>query len=198
MKKAIFLFALLGSLAATAQKKAADPNLSTRLQQYGQLTLSHQYDKLIDYIYPRTFELVPREMLVDAMTAMFADTSILKVSIDTAYVIGYHSPYKYKGGIYQKLDYVTKMSMVYTDSSADSLTNLTLGLFQLKYGEANASYNPDTRAYQIKTTESMLAIRDSYSPEWTLLRIAQSEACNLLPRKVAKKMCRHIKPTDQE
>ena len=88
--------------------------------------------------------------------------------------------------------------MIYTDSSADSLANLTLGLFQLKYGPENANYNPDTRTYQIKATESMLAIRDSYSPEWTFLRIAQADACNLLPRKVAKKMCRHIKPTDQE
>lgn len=167
MKKIISLLLLTVSFFATAQDKML---LEERAKKTMLHTVNGEYDKLLDYTYPKVFTIVPREQLA----AMFKEA--LKGEGFTAQVV--KSPPNFKFGEIKKIDnsyysmieHDLSMNMVFDEPIPDDELELTLSTFKAGMETNDITYDKPTKTLKIKKRSKMLAIADeSTKNEWTYI-----------------------------
>ncbi|HNI45603.1 MAG TPA: hypothetical protein PK230_12955 [Chitinophagales bacterium] len=178
------IFFLCYSLCLFAQE---NEQIQSQLQKYESCILQKKFLESCEYIYPRTFETITKEEFAFAMEQTFNDTTV-QVRIDSIFVQKYGQNFSYQGGNYTPIKYSTMLRMSFKEQTDSDLMKITLSVFKTKYGDKNVRYDPITHAFFITTSETMLAIKDQYSPNWTFLRTASKKAHELLPKKVVKKL----------
>jgi len=147
-------------------------------------------DGVLDYLYPRVFELAPREQLRKAMMESFADTTMnlnfKNVGIDKVSSVLAVDEVKYA-----LVDYHFTMSLKLLQEMDDAGLDFMLGIFKAKYGKKGVTMDRATQTILIDVTAEAYAINDPQYAGWKFLE-KKDQYKNMvetwLPKRVLKKL----------
>lgn len=188
MKK-LFVLCLLFLLSSHVTSAQADEGMKARLDTFMQLNQSLQFDKLMDYIYPKVFTIAPREQLVQVFKESFAGNDELSMEMDSLRTGTISTPVTIGEGSYYLISYSMLIRIKMINEKADA-SNSMLGLMKSQYGEDNVRHDKATGKYVITVNTSMVAIKDALSPQWSFLNFEPDHplAAQLLDEAVITKL----------
>ena len=186
MKKILFL--LLFSFSLSAYSQSADAALNKRLAEYMSFSKEVNIDRLMDYMYPRLFELAPKEQLKEALEKAYHNKDI-EIKLDSL-AMGQVLPIsKFSKGSFTKFSYTVKMRMKLLTEEMEKSTDMILQSFKTSFGEENVSYDEATKFFWVYQTKNAIAIKDNYSKNiWTMLGLEKDQSINkIVPAEIKKK-----------
>jgi hypothetical protein len=186
MKKISFLLFLLLSLCTYGQ--TTDAVLNKRLSEYMSYSKDINIDKLLEYMYPRVFELASRDQLKEALEKAYHNDEI-EIKLDSL-AMGIVLPIsKFSKGAFTKFSYTVKMSMRLLNKEMEEKTGLVFQSFKTSFGEENVSYNEETKLFWVYQTKDAIAIKDNYSKNiWTMIGLEKDQTLTkIVPAEIKKK-----------
>jgi hypothetical protein len=164
-KLPILLFVALCSLSTLAQR---DTSLQRRLDEYLVANKQLDFEKLMNYIHPKLFEIVPREQMIELFKSIF-DNPQMMISMDTMSVTGISRSFNFKGAEYKKVDYYLGMSVRFKDSTVlkdqDKLAEIQERVKTAMSAE-NIKYIAENNSLAIDTKKIMFAVKDNPRTQW--------------------------------
>ena len=186
MKKLFFAFIVLIFCACgSSKKKVTDTGngkeapLEQRLADFMKVNDEMDFEKGMDYTYPKLFTLAPREQLVKVMKDAFSSEEV-KIELDSMRVDTVFAVFKIGDGSYAKVRYSMNMLMTLKndkDSAAadDSGVDYVLLSIAEKYGSENVSKDLKTGVIKIRNTSDMVAVKDEYAKEWSFVNLNKED-----------------------
>jgi hypothetical protein len=189
-KKFLFLFACFLLAGALPAQTNDEETLRKTFTDYFAVVEKKDNAATLNYMYPRVFELAPREMLQSAMDAMYADTTTL-INFDNYKLLSLSEPVEKKGVKYVLGGYTFRLWMQMKNGEKEAASDYTV-LESLKnaYGEDNVVYNEVNRTFRITCNNYMIAILDPQYSSWKFIERKSSLKAlmeKILPKKVIKK-----------
>ncbi len=169
-----------------------DAALNSKLAAFIQANKDKDIEKIIDCMYPRIFELLPKEEMVDEMKKMAGNDKIT-VAMNSMKILNVDAITVSGPASFTRFKYASEIAMrIEIDSAkAKDGMGLMLEMFEMQYGKGNVTYEAATSTYNIKEVKYCLAIKDTYSKnQWTFMDIDKEGGAmikKLLPVAAVKK-----------
>lgn len=179
MKIHALLFVLLTGLACKSpEKKTAgglEEGLEKRISQYFKANDEMNLGKVLDFTYPKLFEIAPRATLEKEMQAAFNNEE-MSMELDSLTMTKQHPAFELGGGRYARIRYSMVMVMTLRDSSRirEQYPVLRESL-AAEYGPGNYSIDEKTGVIRIRAEHDMVAIKDSYAKDWCFVGLEKNE-----------------------
>lgn len=183
MKKmwiAIAVLALVGCNNAVNKKTSekgkdnvTDASLEQRLDEYMKINDDMNLDKVLDYTYPRLFEIAPREQMEEAMKQGF-DNEVMTMDMDSVKVEKIYPTFEMDNGSYAKVDYSMIMIMNFKEKDAEMLEMMKSTMAE-QYGEGNITIDADKNQMRIHSSSPLVAAKDKYSKDWTFANLRPND-----------------------
>jgi hypothetical protein len=155
----------LCSLSTLAQR---DTSLQRRLDEYLAANRQLDFEKLMNYIHPKLFEIVPREQMIELFKSVF-DNPQMTISMDSMSVTGISKSFNFNGAEYKKVDYYLGMSMRFKDSTLlkdqDKISQIQEGV-KTSMGAEKVKYVAENNSLAIDAKKIMFAIKDNPRTQW--------------------------------
>ena len=166
MKKLVVLFCIaLTCLSTLAQH---DTSLQRRLDEYLLANKQLNFEKLMNYIHPKLFEIAPRDQMVELFKSLF-DNPQMTISMDSMSVTGISKSFSFKGAEYKKVDYYLRMSLRFKDSTVltdqDKVSEIEERV-KTSMNAENVKYIPVDNSLAIDAKKIMFAIKDNPHTHW--------------------------------
>jgi hypothetical protein len=150
------------------------------------------YEKVLDYTYPKLFTLVPRDQMLEMIEATF-DNEEMSAQIDSIRVEKLYPMFVIGDGKYAKANYSMIITMHFKkvlppDEDQQRLDQM-LQTFSPIYGKENVSIT-DNKDLKIRTRTDMVAILDSFATEWSFLNMTKDDPLleALLSKEILEKL----------
>lgn len=160
----------LCSLSVYSQA-ATHPGIETRLDAFIELTNQKKYSEAFDLMYPKMFDQVSKQELVDLMTSM--DQDGLSLQILDKEIQSFSAPLRDGEETFIRLDYYANVVMdVKSGGMFDNpdATAAMLQQFNYGYGETNVKWIPGLKRFEVLMDKSMIAVQKG-SGDWYLVEI---------------------------
>lgn len=173
MKKLLFPLLFIFSFAASAQD-----DLRKTAEEYLRIAEAKDSEKIMDYMYPRFFELYPRQLMVEIMDKSFNDPAF-KIELMDSEILNI-SPLKTVDTVtYSVVDYSFVMTLKYVESEGSPLPDeeaiqLTRGIFEQMYGKENVTYIPEETKFRLLAKKNMLVLKTPAFSSWKVLGIDEN------------------------
>ncbi|MEL6673215.1 MAG: hypothetical protein AAFR61_13520 [Bacteroidota bacterium] len=176
----IFLLSAMGTLSFAQTDQAG---IRSTFTDYFKLQEEMRIAESLEYIYPKLYELVPKETMIKVFEQTFEDTTI-DLTMRNAVVDSVSEILEIEGVKYALLDYHFEMGMVFKENfgkeegeedSADessefSPVNFTVTMMKSQYGEENVAYDEEQRKILIQVSNKAYAILNpAYEGSWKFL-----------------------------
>ncbi len=186
MKK--FITILLIAISFTASSQTSDAVLNKRLAEYLVFSKELKVDALLDYMYPRMFELASREQLKQLLEQAFNSPDI-SIKLDSLTIDKILPVSKFSKGAYTKFTYSLVMKIKLTNPAMEDKSEAILDNFKEKFGEKNVFYDETTKLFSVYQTKDALAIKDNYSKNiWTMLGLEKEQSLEkIIPAEIKAK-----------
>jgi hypothetical protein len=168
-KNFLLILFLIGVLFSNAQSN--DPALNKRLSEYLVANKELNFEKIMEYIHPKLFEMVPKELMIQAMKETFENEE-LKASLDSMEIISVGEVFDHESASYRKIDYslVMDLSLANSNNNLDStFINLMKASFEEAFGDATVTYSYEKKSFHISGKQFMIAVRDKKDAPWMFL-----------------------------
>jgi hypothetical protein len=189
MKQIWIVFAVLFMVACkSSDKKKTEAGTETaettasleqRLSEYMEVNDKMDVEKILDYVYPKLFDIAPRAQLAQAMRDGFNNEEV-KVEMDSVKVVKVHPVFEEGNGSYAKVDYSMVMIMSFakesTEGNSDETNEAIRATMAEKFGDENVSLDKTTGDIRIRKTSPMVAAKDEHSKEWTFVELKEGDA----------------------
>ncbi len=143
-----------------------EAEIREKLNLYNQKMAEGDYIASLDFVYPKLFEIVPKETMVGLFKQTF-DSEDMKITISDSKVLKVHDNYiEADNNIYTLVDYSFDMNMKLTGEMVDA-GEFMIGLFETEYGKENVIYDKEKNTFNIKTENQMIVIKEN--GEWYFL-----------------------------
>jgi hypothetical protein len=189
----LFLSFLFCSFFATAQEKAADPQLTSRLNEYMKLSKDMDIDKLLEYMHPNIFKVVPKATLSETMKGFYTNEDI-GISIDSVGVSNLGTPFVSNKSNYRDVRYKMVMSMWLKKpemAASSEAKDAVLQSLQAGFPDKSVIYDEKTSKFVIRGESLVIAIQDPGQP-WLFLGYEKSQAA-LISQVFPKEVIDHYK-----
>jgi hypothetical protein len=198
MMKAIFIFLLTSLITNTSFGQMNKDEIKLTFEKYFESVEQKENEKTLEYIYPKLFEIYPKNKMLEAMNEMKADTTTA-ITISNDSIIHISETFELEGIKYALIKYSFKMTMKFsetkneTESSENEDFNkaeLSYELLKEVYGEKNTIYNKENSTIYINVSNEMFAIKNPSYNDWKFLENKENMKPileKLLPKKVLKK-----------
>jgi hypothetical protein len=186
MKNIVVVLSILALCACGSSKKKVESpdnsvaSLEQRLTEFMKLNDEMNMEMIMDYIYPKLFDIVPRNELLKAMKDGL-DNENVKVELDSMKVDKIHPIFEMDKGSYAKITYSMVMLMNFKNSndSAEAKDNsqneFIMASIAEKYGEENVSMDEATGVIRIRTVSPMVAVKDELAKEWCFVNLKEDD-----------------------
>jgi len=167
-KLTLLLFVALTSLLSLAQRDTA---LQRRLDEYLVANKQLNFEKLMNYIHPKLFEIAPKEQMIDLFKSIF-DNPQMTISMDSMSVTGISKSFNFKGAEYKKVNYYLGMSMRFKDTAVlkdESKVSEIADRIKTAMAAENVKYIPQDNRLAIDTRKIMFAIKDNPQALWMFI-----------------------------
>jgi len=169
VKKLLLLFFIvLTCFSALAQNDTA---LQRRLDEYLIANKELNFEKLMNYIHPKLFEIAPREQMIELLKSV-VDNPQMTISMDSMAVTGISKPFNFKGAEYKKVDYYVGMSLRFKDTAALKVQDKVADIEQrvkTAMDAQNVKYIPQDNRLAIDARKIMFAIKDNPQTQWMFI-----------------------------
>jgi hypothetical protein len=185
MKKIVVIVSILVLCACGSSKKKVESSttgssLEQRLTEFMKLNDEMNLEKIMDFIYPKLFDIAPRKDILQAMKDGF-DNEEVKIEMDSLKVDKIYPVFEIDKGSYAKVTYsmVMVMKVKNTKDSADVNDNAQNELIKAtmseKYGVENVRMNDATGVIKIRTASPMVAVKDALAKEWCFVNLNEED-----------------------
>ncbi len=191
MKKisVLFIYLLLGASFQIVKAQQVDAALTKAVDKYIQFSEEMQVDSILKYIYPRLYEIAPKPQIRKAFTDAFNSKEI-SLKFSNLSVTNIEPVQKFSKGLFTKLVYTATMIIKLNDVKDSAEIDNTKVLYKEQFGAGNVKINAEG-AFEINTTENVVAIKDNYSKlKWTFLSIKPEQKAvlkKIIPLEIRKK-----------
>ena len=175
MNRILPVFCLLLMLAAPPDVQAQDAHRSIRetFARYRQLTLEKDYAALMDYLYPRLFDLVSREQMVAIFQGL--DSEQMQFSFRDMRIDSISNLFTCGGEQFALVYYSGELNIdLRSASAADTTAMLAVqDMMAVTYGERNVRLQPaassEASRLNILMNKSLFAIAPKGSQNWKFI-----------------------------
>lgn len=177
MKKIIFAATLLiSSVPCWSQTPADSIDLVKRLTEFMDYNRALDIPKVIDYSYPKLFEIVPRETIIESMQQTF-DNDEMKIGMDSLAVNKIHPLFALNAGLYARVEYsmVMRIKFKQAEEQEEEKVASMLQSFRSMYGSENVWYDKKEKRLNIFQKTSMAALKDEPKEKWTFVNIKKDD-----------------------
>jgi len=182
MKKIFWGLSLLILCACdNSKKKSANTGrgetIEQRLNAFLKVNEEMDFEKVLDYTYPKLFKEASRSQLLKAMKEGF-DNEEVKIELDSLKIITIHPEFKIGDASYARIKYSMIMLMDFKlkkDTGDASQANFTKEMLASQYGEENVSLDKTTGIIRIRQTSDMVAVKDEYAKEWCFVNLKEND-----------------------
>ena len=190
-RRYMIIMVVLFSVAANHVSAQSEDNaLNSRLNDYMKHTRDLNFEKLMDYIYPKLFKMAPREAMVDAMKNSFAN-EMMKITLDSLSIAGVSAPFEHDGIVYREIDYSMVMDLRFLDTSNlqdPDFVNLMKTNFSEMLEGAEVIFEKNKNNFHIRGKDSMIGVKEK-NAEWMFIGTKKNKTMAefLFPKEVLKK-----------
>lgn len=185
MKKIVIVLSILVFYACGSSKKKGESSdnsssLEQRLTEFMKLNEEMNLEKIMDYVYPKLFTIVPRNELQQAMKDGFNNEEV-KIDIDSMKVDKIHPVFEMDNASYAKINYTMLMQMDFNNSkdgaakNDDEQTEFMRKIMTEQYGEENVSVDGATGIIKIRASSSMVAVKEQSDKEWYFVNMKNDD-----------------------
>lgn len=185
MKKILVVFAILALGACGSSKKKVETadnssSMEQRLTEFMKLNEEMNMEKIMDYVHPKLFTIVPRKDLLQAMKDGFNSEEV-KVDIDSMKVDKIHPVFEMDNASYAKINYSMLMLMDFNnaaDSTAEvdeEQSEFMRKTMAAEYGEENVSVDEATGIIKIRASSIMIAVKEKSDKEWYFVNLKEED-----------------------
>ena len=163
MKKHLFAFTLLLiTFSGFSQDKKS---MEERAWEMYEITVNGEFETLImDYTYPRLFEIVPRDKAVEGMQSMLNGNEQYKMIImDTPPNFIFGEIKKIEGGYYALIKHDFKMKMIFNEAMEEDVIQYTISLFKEGMKTDNVTFDAKENSFTIFKQSELIAASDKYT-----------------------------------
>src|SRR5688572_10887304 len=195
-----FLFVTLFIIGAYGQ--SGKDEVKSTFHDYFNTVMQQENEKTLEYIYPKLFDIIPKDKMLDIMNKTKADTTTRVVLIEPS-ITSISETTKIEATEYVVIQYSFKMIMTFpkhaepvveeeTDSEPEEdsdAIDFTFEIFKEKYGEKNVRIDRENSTLEAKASNEMYGIRDPAYSGWKFLEKKDSMKPileKLLPKKILK------------
>lgn len=174
MIKKVMLIALLafGSVSLNAQELTASDkvDLKSTISEFMSLTESMNFEGIIDLTYPKIFDLVSKQQMLEmlnGMTAMGFEISYDSITNEEPVLVTENDSVKYA-----LVDYYSEMVMKITNEEMKTKKSIDLLKLSLANtaGVESIDYVEETSSLVVKGNKRLLAIKDkAYGNQWSAI-----------------------------
>lgn len=171
MKPFFLLFCFIGfGVVSYSQRDTALVNRINAMLNY---TKTKEYEKLLDYTYPKLFDFVPKETLVQSMKESF-DTDEMSIELDSmkidtifpVFVIGDTSYVVAKHTMLMRMKYAEPFDTANAES-----TQIMVGLMELKFGAGNVRFDKINNSLNVYMKPDVVGIKAKSPGLWTFVNL---------------------------
>ena len=174
--KRLLLLALVCQIFAfnSFSQEPTRDGLISDLDTYEELFSSGQFDSLLYYVNPKLFDIVPKEIFVDAISSIFEPEEGLKVEINeftTTYIMDVK---EIDSRMFSLIEYNLKMKMTYLEGFGDQEdAEMMKSLLIMSYGKDNVDIDEEEGSVSLSVPSSMFA--EYIEDRWTFTRYDTSQ-----------------------
>jgi len=152
--------------ATTTPQNTYEAEIREKLNLYNKKMAEGDYIASLDFVYPKLFEIIPKETMVGLFKQTF-DSEDMKITISDSKILKVHDNYiEADNKLYTLVDYSFNMNMKLTGEMVDA-AEFMIGTFEAEYGKENIIYNKEESTFEIKTLNQMITIKEN--GEWYIL-----------------------------
>ncbi len=168
-----FFFILIAVLFTSALKSQAviNPDIKSSLDAFIDYSNQQNWDKAFGLLYPKLFNKVPKQDLVDLMVGMESDGLSLKMS--NTRITSTSVPVEEGNETFVRVEYESDMDVVVETGGIYDHPKAILAMeqqFNGTYGDSNVRWSEDSKKYQVIANKAMMAIKTG-NESWKLVEI---------------------------
>jgi hypothetical protein len=171
MKIQVLLFSslLIFLLAGIQQLSAQEAAIKSRLKTYINATNAEEWDKVLDMVYDKLFETVPKEQMKQLFSQM--STMGLKMEVKEYTIASLSETMKDEGTDFVIVQYNAheKLTMTGPQFSNEMVIQQMQSQFTTMYGEGNVTYDKESNSFTLQGVKTMLAATASGSSDWKFI-----------------------------
>lgn len=181
LKLACLIAINIFSVALFAQND--EKALRADVSEYVEAVQTGDIETTLDYLYPKFFDVAPRELIKGFLEKSAEGMSGMKIQnseIGTITPIiqtdtNYHSLVDYTFEMVMPLDEKEDKAGEDKNDEAEADDEMIVEMMKAQYGEDNVKYNEDKTALIINISNKMLAIKTSIYPTWTFITFSEGQ-----------------------
>ncbi len=193
MRNILTLIICIASFSTIAQVSKSDiKNIQSKLEDNQRLTNANDWNGLMDGVYPKLFDIVPKETMVQ-MFAQF-ETMGLKMGMSDLEVGEIQFMEKEASERFFFVPYSAQIQMTFTkeEMRSDEMLGMFKQQFNTQFGEDNVSFEAETFTFDIFQKKHMIAVNNSEGDTWHIMDYDPATAGlimdKILPEAVLKKL----------
>lgn len=194
------IFNIYNSNAQTTKTQLDKIEILKAEEAYFESVKAKDNQKTIEYLYPKLFDIYPKDMLIKAMNSMYEDTTMV-FNFDNSKIIKMSNVETVDGVKYALLKYSYVLTIEFIEKSIDTTQNeedvsfdmkeILLQVMKNDHGEKNVTFDKTKKIMTVNATNELYAINDPKYSGWKFLEKKEKLAPiieKLLPIKKLKKL----------
>jgi hypothetical protein len=121
--------------------------------------------KILDFMYPKFFEIVPRNTMQEMLESTLKDPDLELKMWDLKY-FNITEDKIFENVFSSKASYSMKVSMKFKE---DPLNDVILEALERVYKKGNVKFDTTTKTYEIFSEKTLLLIKDTAESDWLVL-----------------------------
>lgn len=165
----VVFFTVFGIVSLAQQ----DTALINRINRMLALTQEKDFEKIMDYTYPKLFEIAPRELMIATLKETY-DSEEFSIEIDSIKIITIFPVFVIDDTSYVKVRHSMLMRMKYKqalDTSDMESKTMLVSILAQKYGEGNVRFDAAANSLNIFMKPDMVGIKDKTSNIWNFANL---------------------------
>lgn len=138
-------------------------------------TNAKQADPLLNLMYPKLFDLVPREMMVNEMEKLFSGNE-MEYAVEKVKTNQISDIFTFENEDFAKVNYSMRLDFKFLHEEGadqDEFNQMMLNVFQATYGKEQV--NLEAGHFLIESENVVLAISDKGKNNWKMLEIKDAQ-----------------------
>ncbi|SDR71459.1 hypothetical protein [Christiangramia echinicola] len=197
MKKIILLLILVSNLTFGQTNESYKENLNKDFVEYNDLILKQEFEKSMDYMLPKFFEIIPKNQMVLLMKQVYNNPD-LEFKMDKPKNIVYGEPKKIEEKYYSEITYLYDMQMRFNNieesenpEQNELNKNLTKLSLEKTFGAGNVNFNEETEFYEIQSNKNAIGISENGTSDWKFVVVEPKQKFileKILPQELTEKL----------
>ena len=191
LKSTIRLSLLLLLLVGCTEHRDPHKAITGSLKVYLSAADTGDWPAVLDRIYPKVFEVIPREQLRTAFQQM--ESSGIRISTGNVEVSAISEILPYDNELFARVDYTADIRMVLDGQRYDEqMIAIMKEQLEAENGSGNVQYFPDEKTFLTSAHKSVFAIADKEKSSWKFVENTPQQMALLgngaLPQAVIEKL----------